>query len=85
MKYIINFTLVGDDRWYTISDECDIYNTAQVEERLPEITNMKISECRINKKVKKAIVFSENFELIAYSDDVRELKNLTIVKNDLLK
>ena len=85
MKYIINFTLVGDDRWYTTSDECDIYNTAQVDERLSELINMKIHDCNIKGKVKKAIVFSENFELIAYSDDVRELNNLTIVKNDLLK
>lgn len=85
MKYNINFTLDGDDRWYTTSDECKIYTTAQLDERLAELTNMKIHDCNIKGKVKKAIVFSENFELIAYSTDVRELNNLTIVKNNLLK
>ena len=85
MKYIINFTLVGDDTWYTTSDECELYNTAQLDERLAELTNMKIHECNIKGKVKRAIAFSENFELIAYSNDVRELNNLTIVKNNLLK
>lgn len=85
MKYIINFTLAGDDRWYTTSDECEIYNTAQLDERLSELTNMKIRECDITGKVKKAIVFSENFELIAYSTNVKELNNLNIVKNSFLK
>ena len=85
MKCIINFTLVGDERWYTTSDECELYNTAQLEERLAEITNMKIQEHNKSWRVKKVLVFSESFELIAYSNDVRKLHNLNIVKNSILK
>lgn len=84
MKFKINFTLVGDGRWYTTSDECELYNTAQLDERLAELTNMKIRECNIKGKVKKAIVFSENFELIAYSTDVRIPHSLQIIKNTLV-
>lgn len=84
MKYIYIFTLVGDDLWRFTTDECDIDNVAQMCERIAELTNIKVKESGEKRKVEKAFVFSENFEFIAYSMDVRIPHSLHVVKNEIL-
>lgn len=84
MQYIYIFTLVGDNIWHYTTDECDLYNVAQMDERLAELPNMKVRESGEERKVEKAIVFSKDFEFIAYSMDVRIPHNLKIVKNTIL-
>lgn len=84
MEYMYVYALVGDNIWHYTTEECDFYNVAQMDERLAELTNMKAKESGEERKVEKAVVFSEDFEFIAYSKDVRIPHSLQIVKNTIL-